>query len=654
MPDLAEIDSLNAARRDFWQVRRDPLTHTAFARTLTIPDSEDEHGRQDPYDPRSHPGQWHFLQAIDGIVNGEPAPRRYRRFLLLTDAQGGGKSWLLQQIALHGTIELGQPVIWALPTKGLAGDMWNTKLRPAWEGSGLGVYLPTSGPGSRGSSAPRSIRTRRHEKRGGGTLVFMSSGGRGQAGQAGLTAKRLIVDELGDWSKAAFTRIRKRVSRFNDIAVEAYGSTLKLDHADLSAELYRESARAWVEYRCPHCNEWTALDWKTWNAGKLACLSCGTVLTESNRRAMFAVSRIQMSDPMNDVLGLRLTALDCPWKTLDWLAGEESRALASAEGKAGLPDHEPLRTFYHDERVEEYHLDEQTDADAKDTPHTHRTLAARSERTAWAEIVENSDDDKRWSRYTAASIPAPVTLAAGAIDVQRNRLYCTLAGLDADRRTYDLAWSIERARGGVDGKEPPPWSAGELQQTLSQAADYLEEIGGKLFRSGVVDVSDGVTQGEVAEWLSTRPNWHAIQGEDHLPATRGDGKIQPRTSLICWDTQWRNGMGSYRVVTALAQQAVAESFKIAPESPGAGLLPGPLRAGNTYLRHLTAVGWITTAAGRRTWGAIKGSGRADYFDCRAYATAVALAIRQQDAEPPPKSDTRMSNLLNDPFLRRLG
>ena len=38
----------------------------------------------------------------------------------------------------------------------------------------------------------------------------------------------------------------------------------------------------------------------------------------------------------------------------------------------------------------------------------------------------------------------------------------------------------------------------------------------------------------------------------------------------------------------------------------------------------------------------------------ATITAVALAIRQQDAEPPPKSDARMSNILNDPFLRRLG
>lgn len=695
MPDQAELEAIDAERRDYWQTRPDPLSHTAFARTLTIPDSEDEHGRQDPYDPRSHPGQWHFLQAIDGIVNGEPAPRRYRRFLLLTDAQGGGKSWLLQQIALHGTIELGQPVIWALPTKGLAGDMWNTKLRPAWEGSGLGVYLPISGPGSRGSSAPRSIRTRRHQRRGGGTLVFMSSGGRGQAGQAGLTAKRLIVDELGDWDKAAFTRIRKRVSRFNDIAVEAYGSTLKLDDADLSQEVYRESARAWIEYRCPHCGGWTALDWKTWcgtsgaaaNHGSsairsggdqpasplapiafpgksgsdiaaaagtfatnrttlasvnhgdhaeiatLACLACGSVLSEQDRRAMFAVSRIQMADPMNDVLGLRLTALDCPWKSLAWLAGEEARAIAAAEGKAGLPDHEPMRTFYHDERVEEYHGDQQQDADAKETPHTHRTLAARSDRTAWSEIVENSSDDKLWSRYTAA-VPDGVKISVAAIDVQRNRLYWSLIGIDAERRTYDIAWGIERARTGDDGKEPPPFASGELAATLARAADWIESIAGQPFSGGVVDVSDGVTQGEVAEWLSSAKRWNAIQGEAQLPNER-PGKIVHRSPSLAWDSQWRNGMGSYLIVTDQAQQAVAESFRIDPSAPGAGLLPGPLKAGNAYLRHLTAVGWTTSSVGRRVWKALPGGGRHDYFDCRAYATAVVVWTL---TKPPPAED----------------
>jgi hypothetical protein len=635
MPDLAEAESLDTARRDFWQVRPDPLSHTAFARTLTIPDSEDEHGRQDPYDPRSHPGQWHFLQAIDGIVNGEPAPRRYRRFLLLTDAQGGGKSWLLQQIALHGTIELGQPVIWALPTKGLAGDMWNTKLRPAWEGSGLGVYLPTSGPGSRGSSAPRSIRTRRHEKRGGGTLVFMSSGGRGQAGQAGLTAKRLIVDELGDWSKAAFTRIRKRVSRFNDIAVEAYGSTLKLDHADLSQEIYRESARAWVEYRCPHCNEWTALDWKTWSGGQLACLSCGTVLTEANRRAMFAVSRIMMADPMNDVLGLRLTALDCPWKSLEWLASEEARATASAEGKAGPADHEPMRTFYHDERVEEYTGDQQTEGG---TPAVHdaRSLASRSSE-AWTHVVADQDESGLWSRYRASEQPEGIIARVVPIDVQGNRLYWSALGAGPERRTYDLAWGTEYARRGVGSDKPPPWGPGDCTRTLQRIADASTELAGGPITMGIVDVSDGETLEEVYQFLSAnRRTFRAIQGSKikGLPAQRKDGTLQHLSPVLAWDATWR-GIGSYIIDTDTAQQAVASAYLIDQDKPGAAIMPGPLRSNDAYVLHMTSTTWVTSKNMITSWKKIRD--RNDFLDIRAYGTALlAVLTHRRTTTTPPR------------------
>jgi hypothetical protein len=94
-------------------------------------------------------------------------------------------------------------------------------------------------------------------------------------------------------------------------------------------------------------------------------------------------------------------------------------------------------------------------------------------------------------------------------------------------------------------------------------------------------------------------------------------------------------MGSYIVITDTIQQAVADAYRMDHLAPGAALLPGPLRAGNAYLRHLTGLGWSTTKAGRRTWGKLPGAGRADYFDCRAYATAVAVHLL---TKPPPAAD----------------
>jgi phage terminase large subunit GpA-like protein len=552
---------------------------------------------------------------------------------------------------------------------------------PTIKDAGLGDHLPDRGPGSKGGRPPSvQFEDPDNNRAGLGSFVFLA----GAAKQ--VTCRVIVIDELDAWRNAdgepRWNDIEDcwaRADSFQSAAIRIGTGTVECDDPARSIVLTLVNERGTgtrMHHQCQHCFAFAPAEWSAFTyeyrvtdggpdlghaaaTAAYACPSCGVRWSEDDRRkallgAVFAHKGqtvdagglVQGPPPATRHLGLRTHALDCILTTQAAIAKKWAEARFALEQHG---NHEPMRKFTRYQQVACYTGDQQIDEDGKETPHNHRTLAARSERTAWADIVENSDDDKRWSRYTAATIPPAVVLIACAVDVQRNRLYCTATGLDADRRGYDLAWSIERARSGQDGKEPPPWSAGELQETLSRAADYLEEVSGPLFRSGVVDVSDGVTQGEIAEWLSARPKWHAIQGEDHLPAIRGDGKIQPRTSLICWDTSWRNGMGSYRVVTDLAQQAVAESYRIDHTLPGAGLLPGPLRAGNAYLRHLTAVGWITTSAGRRTWGAIKGSGRADYFDCRAYGTAVALALLIHKPEPVQKSTVT----LNDAFLRRL-
>jgi phage terminase large subunit GpA-like protein len=671
--------SAEAISRAFagWSFSRPPLTHRQFAKQRTKLPGGPLKGTA--YDPGTDPVQSYFTDQLDS--------GQWESLTWTAPPQVAGKTQCAILVpALRAVIELRAAVGYGLPTLHDLDRGWQTKVAPTIKDAGLGDYLPDRGPGSKGGRPPSvQFEDPENNRAGLGSFVFLA----GSAKQ--VTCQIIVIDELDAWRTADgdprwddIEDCWARADSFQSDAIRIGTGTVECDDPARSIVLSLVNERGTgtrMHHRCPHCfafapAEFSAFtyEYRTTDGGPdlghasataaYACPSCGARWSEDDRRkallgAVFAHKgqtvdaggQIIGPAPSTRHLGLRTHALDCILTTMGAIAEKWAAARFALEQHG---THEPMRKFCRYQQVACYTGDQQVDEDGKETPHTHRTLAARSERTAWAEVVENSDDDKRWSRYTAASIPAAVTLATGAIDVQRNRLYCGLTGLDADRRTYDLAWSIERARSGQDGKEPPPWSAGELQETLARAADYLEEIAGPLFRVGVVDVSDGVTQGEVAEWLSTRPKWNAIQGEDHLPAIRPGGTIQPRTSLVCWDTSWRGGMGSYRVVTEAAQQVVAEGYRIDPAAPGAGLLPGPIRAGNTYLRHLTAVGWVTTSAGRRVWKALPGAGRADYFDVRAYATAVALAIRQQDAEPAPKSDARMSNLLNDPFLRRLG
>lgn len=588
--------------------------------------------------------------------------------------------------AMRAALCLRATVGYGLPTLHDLDRGWQTKVAPTIRDAGLGEYLPQQGPGSRGGRPPSvTFEDPANNRAPLGSFIFLAGGAKQ------VTCRVIVVDEADSWRTADgeprwsdLEDVWSRADSFQSDAIRIAVGTVEVDDPARSIVLALVNEHGTghrLHARCPHCGVYATLEWdaftydyRTIEGGSGAdtahavataaysCKSCGAKWSNDDRRKALLAARfaakgqtvdaagiIQGPAPTATALGLRTHALDSILTTLGAIAEKHALARYALDTHG---NHEPMRKFYRYQRVEGYLGDQQSDAEAKETPHTHRTLAQRSEITAWATVNEDSDDGKLWSRYSAATTPATVRIITAAIDVQRNRLYCVLTGLDADRRTYDLAWSIERARAGPDGKEPPPWSAGELAETLTRAADWLEDVSGPLFRVGVVDVSDGVTQGEVAEWLSARPKWSAIQGEDHLPAIRQDGKIQPRTPLICWDTQWRNGMGSYRVVTALAQQTISDAYRIQHDQPGAALLPGPLRPGNAYLRHLTAVGWSTTPAGRRIWGPIKGSGRWDYFDGRAYSTAVALALRVTDETPPAEAPSA-PDAFNDPFLRRL-
>ncbi len=641
MADPAVIEEVDAECRSFWNVRPDPLSHIAMAKTLTVPDSEDAHGRQEPYDPRSHPAQFHLLQAADGIINGEPSPRRYRRFLFLADAQGGGKSWMLQQIIFHGLIELSQSVIWALPTKGMAGDLWNLKLRPAWEGSGLGVYLPQSGPGSRGSAAPRSIRTQRLDGRGGGTLVFMSSGGRGQSGQAGLTSKILILDELGDWDKAAFTRIRKRVSKNNEIAVEWYGSTLKLDDGDLTDETYNDGTRTRVEYRCVHCNKWTAFEWKTWSGGDnphIACLENGCIITEENRRVMLGIHRAALADPSQDIFSMKSTGLDCPWKSLAWLAGEEAKAKASEVRR----HFEPMRTFYHDERVEVY-AEPEPEGEINNT-----TLARMSER----------------STATQRLVPAWVQFLTMAVDVQGDRHYWQVMGHGPEDRWVIVDWGYEMLIPHLNGvplidREHTPADRRRTCNIIRDLANAGWQVEGRAMddrrmRPVMRGIDVGFETKHLVAWIQGEPSWKAVRGvgkDDIKNFKTGKEMKMPAEIAVTKALEVRRPEGwriwCHNVDGHQFRKAIHAALLCDADQPSSGMIPHGLKSNNLLVLHLSGEIWKEAKDGKPGFW-FEARTRHDLLDCAIYNAGLALLHRhrpdtrddgssKEDPSPPPNT-----------------
>jgi hypothetical protein len=576
--------------------------------------------------------------------------------------------------SLRAAIELHASVGYGLPTLNDLDRGWTTKMAPTIKEAGFADYLPATGPGSRGGRPPAVVFEDPKTRAPLGSFVFLAGGAKQ------VTCRCLVVDEIDAW------RDQDGEPRWNDLddvwargdsfgrdAIRIGVGTVESDDPRQAIVLHlvnKVGTGTRLHQKCQHCGEYApsefsqfSFEYKADQSGpdlghaaasaKYICKSCGKDWTEDDRRrAIFSgvfahkgqtvdITGTVIGDPpRTDSLGLRTHALDCVLTTMAEIAERECVARYSLETH---DNHEAMRKFYRYQRVEGYQGDIQTDEHDKHTPHSPRTLHARSLITASAfapEVVrDNKDENGLFYRYWV-NPPEPVQSIIAAIDVQRNRLYTAIIGIDSDRRTYDLGWSTEVARPAVNGEKPPPFSPGDLAKCLEAAANWCEEsveaIGRPgLWKGGVVDVSDpgeeGNAENELVDWLCSRKGWNAIQGESTLTKPTPYNHYKAKTELVNWNQKWRPKarLGSFHVLTDNAQRIVQKSYLIDQSAPGAGLLPGGIPKGNQYLRHLCAVGETTGKTGVKKWGGLPGAGRWDWMDCRAYATAILLMHHQE-------------------------
>jgi len=642
-------ENLDGSRHEFWADRPEPLSHIDFARTLTVPDSEDARGNLEPYDPRSHPGQWHALRALDG--HSDRPGFRFRKFCYLSDAQGGGKSWVLQQFCFHSMVERGRNVIYAIPTRDLGGDIWALKLRPAITGAGLEGYLPLSGPGSRDGSKPRFVPFVRRNGRGGGTLVFMAAGGRGQSGQAALTADRLAIDEGDDWSEPAYYRIQRRVDKNNENAIVAIVSTVKKDDSpyreddrSLICDLYSRSTQGRLEYRCPHCPAWTRFEFANFKyhgstpeeldaSVGIACASCACTITDSQRRTAMGESRLAMDNPTAEVWGLRVSALDCPWKPLRWLASLHSEAVRALEQTG---NHEPLRQFHHDQMAAQYRGDTENGENAEQI--TPAYLLRRSEQSTWGACAHLTDRGEgkppTYSRHVA-EIPADAAGFVAAIDLSPNRVYWSLEAGALDGRTWSTAWGYEF------------FDAAQEEMNKQQLWSVLSRVDG-LVRGIIEDrplwyagVDSNYRTDDVHHWLSLNPKWWPLYGASAMKAAKMSGKDGDRVGdfpgilFLRRPKGWKLKQPATHIDTTPMRQAAQRTFLIPPGEPQAAHLPSGLgsnRSDLAYLQHLCGELWDEKAM---KWFTPPSAGRHDWLDCRTYCMALFRYHLTRLSRPSP-------------------
>jgi hypothetical protein len=611
--------------------------HAGFCKRIVLPDGR-EAGQT--LSLKGHPAQEAILRALDS--------GKYRKFAWAKPVQDGGTLVMFLPLLRRAVVER-QKVVLAYPSVDAAKDIWSTKLWPIL--ASYGGQSPETGGGSKGGAA------RLVKLPGGGMFMLRAAGGRGESGQASITGDVLGVDEVDDWPDLhRLELISRRITESPD-PLAVFCCTVKRDgvkgseNYSLILQLVEEGTNGHLEYPCPACEEFQRLEWERIDlAEKAYRCKCGHLWSEHERRHAFSKWREVQQFDQSDFWSLRWSALDSPRKSIPQLCREYERAATYAE--AG--NHGPMRSFHRDRLTTGYQGDIQVDEHDKHTPHTPRSLHARSLITASAfaqEVVrDNKDESGLFYRYWI-NPPESVQDIVAAIDVQRNRLYTAIIGIDAERRTYDLGWSTEFARPSVAGVEPPPFSPGDLAKCLEAAADWIEEsveAAGAIdkWKGGVVDVSDpgesGNAEAEIIDWLVSRKGWSAIQGEANLTKPSASNHYKPRTELVNWNERWRPRarLGSFHVVTDNAQRIVQKSYLIDQSLPGAGLLPGGIPKGNQYLRHLCAVGEIIGKTGNAKWGKLPNAGRYDWLDCRAYATAILLMHHQLKLTPPPKPTAR--------------
>jgi phage terminase large subunit GpA-like protein len=231
-----------------------------------------------------------WLNAVDSGL--------WRRFFF-TGVQQAGKTWHGSVIpVIYHLFEVGETVIFGLPSLDMVSDKWNEDLKPAIERTQFKELLPRSGPGSRGGNV------RRITFGNGATLRFMTGGGRDKT-RAGYTARVCVTTEVDGMDEAGSTsretdkiaQLEGRTSAFGDHA-RFYGEcTVSIDKGRTWRE-YKGGTESSIAIRCQHCRQFVTperehlVGWQdaadvdaAAEKASLVCPGCGATWTEAERIA---------------------------------------------------------------------------------------------------------------------------------------------------------------------------------------------------------------------------------------------------------------------------------------------------------------------------------------------------------------------------------
>lgn len=552
-----------------------------------------DHYRVIPAGTSPEPGEWrtsrtpYLREPMDAATD-----KRTETVVLMCSSQLGKSEALLNILGYYADQEPA-PQLMLQPTVEMAEAFSKERITPMFTASpGLAGKLE-EGKEGRGSSR-KSSTTIRMKHYPGGYLALV--GANSPAGLASRPIRILLCDEVdrysatkeGDPLKLAIQRTQNFANRKITIV-----STPTIKGASKIEEWFLRSDQRSFYVPCPHCGEehvlkWEHVKWDKDEAGnalpetaKMFCPECGAQTRGAYKPdlSMIERGRWKPTNPDSKIRGYHINALYSPWVNLCDLVGEFADVMKKRD-RQGLMEFINLK------------LGE-----------------------PWEEVSPEAD---RWERlhrrreyYPADDVlPDGVLLLTAGVDVQRDRLECTVYGWGMGRECWGIRHQIIYGR----PDEADTWQ--QLDALLQR--QYTLSNGARLtIACACVDSGDGETTLNVYQYTRPRERLRVFsvkgRGGIGVPFINNPTKNNPAGAML-----FTLGVDSGKSLVM---------GRLAVEDEGPNFVHYPMQAergfGENFFKQLTAEVFeqkFEKGMVKASW--IKIRERNEALDCAVYATAA--------------------------------
>ncbi|MEI9403380.1 phage terminase large subunit family protein [Mesorhizobium argentiipisi] len=544
-----------------------------------------------PREVCADPGPMRLWPWHRGIVEAVEDPAIER--ITLVKPVRVGFSTLLHAVTAYHIAEAPAPILSVLPTDADCRRVMVSELERIFEASpNLEGKLPSPKLGDRTGQHRSTILHRLFD---GGSLHFVAA--RAPRNLRGPTARILLCDEvdgmvLTDEGSPIDLAI-DRTHSFGDRKI-IIGSTPGDEETSLILPLYAQSDRRVFEVPCPDCGAFTEILWQhiQWEPDKphtatFCCPSCGVLVDEKHKPAMVRKGRWRATGEANGHAGFRLNALVSLLANASW-------GKLAADFLLKKDDSERLKTF-----------------------------VTRFLGQGWRDEAETIDENALAARaegFSLDRIPAEVVVITIGVDVQDDRLECSICGWSREGECLILGHMV--IWGSPDDNET--WQ--ELEKLLRTR--WKHPHGGELqVDAACVDSGDG-------DWTDCVYRFCFPRAGRRVMAIKGAPGSRPSIAFSKSKTKggrlWIVGVDTVKTII-VSRLARAKGIRFSAE-----LEP-------TYFEQL--------ASERRVVRFIRGrpihrferipGAQAEALDCLTYAFAARAAVqipldqREDDLRAPP-------------------